>query len=200
MNESEIDTEIAAIWAEADRMVVGREEILHQYGAVVMAVQRTLRQDLPRNVLQRALDLGQNMRFAFKEGMDVLGAALFPNDSMTPAFATRSATTDRSGEEPPAGPPSFAATLKGRGCIGRLQVTAEGAGNVKFTFSLMDTEGHAISPFYLTVQDGSGKVLRHRHCFTDWQGSVSDVQMATYTFTLEDECGERCVELGVLGE
>jgi hypothetical protein len=199
MKESEINTEMAAIWTEADRVVVSRDEILRQYGGLVRSMKRSLRQGLPRGVLQRALDLGQNVRFAFKEGMDLVSEALLPGTSMPPAHATRGASPRQTDTEPPSGPPSFAATLKGQGCIGRLRVTAEAAGKVKFTFALMDPEGHAISPFYLTVKDSNGTVLRDRHCFNDWQGSVSDVEMDTYTFVLADASGRRSVELGVQG-
>ncbi len=200
MKESDINTEMAAIWAEADRMTVDRQEVLLRYGGLVRAMKRSLRKDLPRSVLQRALDLGQNVRFAFKEGMNLVGEALFPGTSMTPAFATRGATTQKPDAPPPAGPPCFTATLKGQGCIGKLQVTAEASGKVKFTFALMDPDGHAIRPFYLTVKDENGRTLRERHRFNDWQGSVSNVEMATYTFFLEDESGRRSVELGVMGQ
>lgn len=84
---------------------------------------------------------------------------------------------------------------EGTGCTGRMEIR-QADQNLVFKLWLEDSSGHWIRPFHVTVTDDGGKVLMPRQrCEAALESPP--VAVAAYRFYLEDESGERSVEMAV---
>lgn len=180
-----------AFWADTNRFLLPEAELRQRFGPLVTSVREALGERFVDKSRQpETLELGDT-RFAFSPAMILMLAASGPR------LATRSTThrgvkkaVKEQGER-------FRAYAAGEGCRGNLEVGGGAHGKVSFTLSLEDEQGHRLRPFFVTVRDRSGTMLRNRVRFAGWEGTITDVPMGEYTFLLEDESGKRRVELGV---